>query len=57
MQPPFDTAKFGMLVGVLGVVMMIGLAGWTLLITDNLTGALVALLFVTALAFVIRVKR
>jgi hypothetical protein len=56
-QPPFDTARFGMLIGVLGLVVMIGLAGWVLLITDNLMGAVIAILFVVALAVVVRVKR
>jgi len=56
-QPPYDTAKFGMFVGVLGLVVIIGLAGWVLLMTDNLMGVLIALFFVVALAFVVRVKK
>ena len=46
-----------MLVGVLGLTIIIGLAGWVLVQTGNLMGALFAILFVVALAFVVRLKR
>jgi hypothetical protein len=46
-----------MFVGVLGLTVIMGLAGWVLLLTDNLLGALIAIAFVTALTFVVRVKR
>ena len=55
--PPTDSARFGMLVGVLGLTIIIGLAGWVLVQTGNLMGALFAILFVVALAFVVRLKR
>lgn len=57
MRPPLDTAKFGMFVGVLGLATIVGLAGWVLLITDNFMNVLIALAFILALAFVVRVRK
>jgi hypothetical protein len=57
MPPPSDDARFGLFVGVLGLTTIIGLTGWVLFMTDNLMGAALAVSFVVALAFVVRVKK
>ena len=57
MPPPLDDARFGLFVGVLGLTTIIGLTGWVLFMTDNLLGAALAVSFVVALAFVVRVKK
>jgi hypothetical protein len=56
-RPTLDSARFGMLVGVVGLVVMMGLTAWVLVMSGNLTGVVIAISFVVALAVVVNVRR
>lgn len=56
-SPTSDSARFGMLVGVLGLVVMMGLTASVLVMSGNLMGLVIAISFVVALAVVVNVRR